>query len=347
MQHQTRIKHFASNAPFVLVYPNFSITMDDFIKLSTVIESDFDIVANIAEAIESVFEGECKNNFTFLSLGSSWSGMFLHNSCHCMFNINLYKKSILGKDTYIIEGQRHDGDSYLFNEFFQKIRQQLLYPLAEKNDKMYFLDENDDSLGQYFYVSSLESKMQFLVSVKYMIEDSHYKTALEGIQMISDACANACADKQMFDLIVKSDLMTILVNKIKEIDMDVFENNWYWQYSLISLLNLAKINCKKFIHTLHATHNLLHTIYTKLEHIESQRESVRYLLPSRQHILNNSKKIFNKISNQLSNERMHLLVFVEAAKKIKYNDLATSQIETFTKALKNKKHWIMHISKFI
>jgi hypothetical protein len=84
-----------------------------------------------------------------------------------------------------------------------------------------------------------------------------------------------------------------------------------------------------------------------LEHIESQRESVRYLLPSRQHILNNSKKIFNKISNQLSNERMHLLVFVEAAKKIKYNDLATSQIETFTKALKNKKHWIMHISKFI
>jgi hypothetical protein len=352
------IPHFASNAPLILVYPNFSCNIDNILETAT-LNTDTIVFAKsrpveyIALNIEKVLKARyAEGDLTFLSSGSSWSGMILNTSAHCIFKISLYKSRPNGTTngtTYIIEGHRTEGDKYLFGNFFQKIRQQVFYPqfelLGTTKAKMDFLGDVGDvgDANSYFYSSTLASKIEFLIGVKSMIEDSYYKHALEGIQHLSDACT----DRDMFGLIIKSDIMAFLVNIIKEIDMDefAFENNWKWQYSLMSLLNLVKINCSEFIYAMVAA-NLFDPMYKKIEYIESRREPSRgYLLPPHQHLLNNGKQIFDKINKFFSEKRIDVLIFTRAVKK----NTDVLRITSPTKSTKvlNRIHWIMHISGFI
>ena len=98
------MKNYAPNEPFFTLPTKFLVENTIDLESLCILISDF-------------LQFNKDISFKFLSTESIFSGIYLKISSHCSFRICVYRvKNSSGR--HIIEGQRLDGDGFLFNEIY-------------------------------------------------------------------------------------------------------------------------------------------------------------------------------------------------------------------------------------
>jgi len=99
------VQYYAPLEPLILLPNHFSTTSESLEKLSVTIEH------YLKHSIDVVVS----------SSGSSWSGSILRTSSHCAFRFCVYKSRKI-EDLYIIEGQRVEGDGFIYGSLYQGVK---------------------------------------------------------------------------------------------------------------------------------------------------------------------------------------------------------------------------------
>lgn len=99
------VQYYAPLEPLILLPNHFSTIPESLEKLSVIIEN---YLKNSKDVV-------------FSSSGSSWSGSIIRTSCHCAFRFCIYRSRKV-ENLYIIEGQRVEGDGFLFGSLYQGVK---------------------------------------------------------------------------------------------------------------------------------------------------------------------------------------------------------------------------------
>ena len=235
------VQYYAPLEPLILLPNHFSTTPDSLEKLSVTIE---DYLKNSKDVV-------------FSSSGSSWSGSILRTSCHCAFRFCVYKSRKI-EDLYILEGQRVEGDGFLFGSLYQGVK--ALFPPTARSasssassvhatsENMDDMEEEEEETGVgksgNSGIAAVNDLRNFAVNVKGMVNSEDSQVALRGIQF---AC-EMCTDGTMVNFMYELDLVQDLFNVVKQRNNVGFvhERKWHSQHALIALSHLANKHTRIF-----------------------------------------------------------------------------------------------------
>jgi len=240
------VQYYAPLEPLILLPNHFSTTPESLEKLSVAIEDYL----------------KSRNDVAFSSSGSSWSGSILRTSSHCAFRFCVYRSRKV-ENLYIIEGQRVEGDGFLFGGLYQGVKARIsraqstelpTLPADGEESRMTSAEaqsvEDDDTMEVDMYDGKSENSgkddndlRSFAQNVKEMLNSEDSQVILNGIQFAGEMCT----DKSMVKFMFSFDLVQDLVNVIKERNVGfLHEKKWHCQHALIALSHLANKHTQAF-----------------------------------------------------------------------------------------------------
>jgi len=268
------VQYYAPLEPLILLANNFSTTPESLEKVAVAIEDHL----------------KSRNDIAFSSSGSSWSGSILRISSHCAFRVCVYRSRKV-ENLYIIEGQRVEGDGFLFGALYQELKAKI----GGKNSRN--VDDNDsqnieqhsneDETAAVAILSTDETATVAILStdntndkspedeqkeindlrihaqnVKRMITSEDINVTLIGIQFAGEMCA----DEEMSKLMFSFDLVHDLVNVLSQIGTScVGEMKWHCLHTLFDLCYLANNYTDDFNTYLNNTVVGQHTLFARLQ----------------------------------------------------------------------------------
>jgi hypothetical protein len=231
------VQYYAPLEPLILLPNHFSTTSESLEKLSIRIEDYL----------------KSRDDVAFSSSGSSWSGSILRTSCHCAFRFCVYR-SKKGNSLYIVEGQRIEGDGFLFGGLYQGVKARvsqvhntsLLSSVKSRSlledDKMEMGEDSDVEKSGDSGIDDNDLR-NFALNVKEMINSEDCQDTLNGIQFAGEMCTDTTMTKFLYNF----DLVQDLFNVIKQRNMGfLHEKKWHCQHALVALSHLANNDTESF-----------------------------------------------------------------------------------------------------
>ena len=218
------VQYYAPLQPLIVLPNNFSITTESLSELSLL----------IGEYLKS------RDDVSFSSPGSSWSGNILRTSCHCAFRICIYRhRTVPG--VYIVEGQRVEGDGFLFGYLWNgveetcrtgKVTSRLKKAEAEVEAEVEAM-EVDNALSS-----------QFAENVKVMLVSEDTGIKMNGIIFASEMATDASIVSFIFELDILSEIINMLTTHHQL-------SKWHVLHAIIALEHLSVKQTERFNAYLH------------------------------------------------------------------------------------------------
>jgi len=149
-------------------------------------------------------------------------------------------KSKTVENQYIVEGQRVEGDGFLFGTLYQGVKSLFSSSATKGFPSQPALTASD--IEEKVEVAEDEEDLEkFARNVKEMLKSNDGQVALNGIQYAGEMCT----DQAMVKFVYKCDIVKDLFDVIHESNEEarnegyLHEKKWHCQHALIALSHLA------------------------------------------------------------------------------------------------------------
>ena len=217
------IRYYAPLEPLILLPNHFRMKYESLEILSKKIEGYL----------------ESRDDIAFTSSGSVWCGSILRTSSHCGFRFCVYMSRDTS-DIYIVEGQRIEGDGFLFGGLYQGVKSLF----SDRNRSI----RDDIELGETTTMDVDDNDLRrYAENVKDMILSEDNQIVLNGILFASEMCTDDTLLKYVYIYRFIEDLFKI----IRERNVGYgYDKKWNHLHALIGLSHLSKkdrLNFKQYL----------------------------------------------------------------------------------------------------